>query len=157
MGVHVCEHKVRTTLIPVDGCIVGDSVGTVMAAVEIGIFVVVVLRVGTVVPGTFNCAEVGVDMVGTGLMAVTAGVGTAVIAVTAGVGTAVIAGVGTAVIAVTARVGTADFDGVGATLVAIAGVGIAVVDIRVSVGVVPKVKEMTSSHTGQETDILIDS
>ena len=140
----------------------GDSVGT---AVELGIFVVVVIRVGTVVPGTFNCVEVGVDMVGTGLMAVTAGVGTAVIAgvgtaviaVTAGVGTAVIAGVGTAVIAVTARVETADFDGVGATLVAIAGVGIAVVDIRVSVGVVPKVKEMTSSHTGQETDILIDS
>ena len=57
-------------LVPVDGFSVGDSVGTVIDAVEIGI--VLVFRIGTAVPGIFICVEVRVAMVGTALEDVTA-------------------------------------------------------------------------------------
>lgn len=57
-------------LVPEDGFSVGDSVGIVIAAVEIGM--VLVFRIGTAVPGKFICVEVRVAMVGTALEAVTA-------------------------------------------------------------------------------------
>jgi len=119
-------------LVPEDGFSVGDSVGTVIAAVEIGI--VLVFRIGTAVPGIFICVEVKVAMVGTALEDVTARVDCVEVRV---------AMVRTALEAVTVRVDCV-------------GVGKVLVDIRVCVGVVPTVKEMTFSRTYQETDLHID-